>query len=154
MSATLIDVRSSATQRICEPVRGQAARMHGRILVAADSSDGRATISGMLECMGLEVEVANDGRVAFQRAFSAWQGRRSFDLVIMEAQMPEIDGYEATALLRSVGYAGRIIVLAACTFQDAHNKSIAAGCDGYASKPVSCRTLRNAIERHLPKMTA
>jgi CheY-like chemotaxis protein len=68
----------------------------------------------------------------------------------MDAQMPEIDGYEATALLRSVGYDGRIIALVSCTFQGAHDKCIMAGCDGYAIKPISYRMLRNAIERYLP----
>jgi CheY-like chemotaxis protein len=124
--------------------------MHGRILLAAVSSNGRATISSILECMGLQVEVTCDGRVAFQIALSAWQNGRPFDLLMMDTRMPIIDGYEATALLRSVGYPGRIIALASCTFQDAHNKSSAAGCDGYASKPISYRTLRNAVQRYLP----
>lgn len=150
MSATLIDARRGNVSTTSQSSHKDPPRLHGRILVADDSGDGRDTISSVLACMGLDVALVGNGRAAFQIALSAWKGGRPFDLVLMDAQMPEIDGYEATALLRAVGYHGRIIALVSCRFEGSHDKCMTAGCDGYASKPISYRMLRNAIERYLP----
>ena len=59
MSATMIDARSSGVQRLSEQSHKVPPRLHGRILVADDSSDGRRTMSNILRCMGLKVEVAD-----------------------------------------------------------------------------------------------
>jgi len=153
MSATtLIDVRRGGVPWTPQPSRKGPPRLHGRILVADDSDDSRQTLSGMLASMGLKVALAQTGRAAFQVTLAAWQDGRMFDLVLMDTQMPEIDGYEATALLRAVGYHGRIIALAPCTFSRVHDQAVAAGCDGYATKPITRRTLRAALQRYLPGM--
>ncbi len=150
MSATLIDARRCSIPWTPQTSQKGSPRLHGRILVADDSGDRRELIFSVLGCMGLNVALVENGQAAFQRALSAWESGRPFDLVLMDAQMPEIDGYEATALLRSVGYGGRIVAMVACTFEGAHDKCAAAGCDGYATKPISYRMLRNAVERYLP----
>ena len=150
MSATLIDVRRGCVPRTPQPSQKGPPRLHGRILVADDSDDSRQTLSSMLGRMGLQVALAETGRAAFQAALAAWQDGRMFDLVLMDTEMPGIDGYEATALLRAIGYHGRIIALARCTFSRVHDKSRAAGCDGYAAKPISRRALRATLERYLP----
>jgi CheY-like chemotaxis protein len=149
MSATLIDVTLSRVRRASNRLAKAPPRLHGRILVAADSSDGRKIISSILGCMGLDVVVVENGRDAFRSALAAWKGGAPFDVVLIDTTMPEIDGYEATGLLRSVGYPGRIVAMVSCGFHETHARCIAAGCDGYASKPVSYRMLRDAMERHL-----
>jgi CheY-like chemotaxis protein len=153
MSATLIDVRRGGVPQTPQPSRKGPPRLHGRILVADDSDESRRTFSSMLVSMGLKVALAETGRAAFQMALAGWQDGRMFDLVLMDTEMPEIDGYEATALLRAVGYHGRIIAVAPCAFNRIHDKSVAAGCDGYATKPISCRTLRATIQRYLTGKT-
>jgi CheY-like chemotaxis protein len=126
--------------------------MRGRVLVADDSSEGRRMISNILSCLGLEVAVAENGRVACDAALSAWKGGHPFDLILMDLQMPQIDGYEATALLRSRGYAGRIVALLSdCAFFGTHEKWMNAGCDGHAAKPITFELLRNVVRRYLPR---
>jgi CheY-like chemotaxis protein len=150
MSATMFDTRSGGVPRTAERSRIGPARLHGRILVADDSSDGRRTISGILQCMGLTVAVADNGHEAFQMALEAWHDGHPFDLVLMDTEMPELDGYQATALLRSAGYEGVIVALASCSFSGAHDRHVAAGCNGCASKPISYEMLLDTMQRHLP----
>jgi len=125
--------------------------MHGRVLVADDSADGRWIISDMLAHMGLEVTAAENGRVACDLALSAWKLGRAFDLILMDLQMPEIDGLEATALMRSMGYEGNIVALISdCAFRGTHERCIAAGCNACASKPITYEMLLGVMQRHLP----
>jgi len=156
MSTTMVDTRSSGFQSsgfqlTSERTRNAPAGLHGRILVADDSSDGRRTISSILKCMGLKVAAADSGREAFQMALQAWHDGHPYDLVLMDTEMPELDGYEATVLLRSAGYEGRIVALASCSFSSAHDRHIAAGCDGCASKPISYEMLWETMVRYLPR---
>ena len=151
MSATMFEMRSGGVQRTSERSHIGPARLHGRILVADDSSDGRRTISSILKCMGLKVTVADNGHEAFQTALEAWHDGHPFDLVLMDTEMPELDGYQATALLRLAGYQGVIVALASCSFSGAHDRYIAAGCNGCASKPISYEMLWEAMERYLPR---
>lgn len=151
MSTTMFDTRSSGVQRRPQRSHNAPPRLHGRILVADDSSDGRRTISGILKCMGLKVAVADSGHEAFQMALEAWHDGHPFDVVLMDTEMPELDGYEATVLLRSAGYEGRIVALASCSFSRTHDRHIAAGCDGCASKPISYEMLWETMERYLPR---
>jgi CheY-like chemotaxis protein len=147
----MFDTRSGGVQRTSERSHIGPARLHGRILVADDSSDGRRTISGILKCMGLKVTLADSGLEAFQLALDAWHDGHPFDLVLMDTEMPGLDGYDATALLRSAGYERRIVALASCGFNRAHDRYIAAGCDGCASKPISYEMLWETIQRYLPR---
>ncbi|HEY8746858.1 MAG TPA: response regulator [Tepidisphaeraceae bacterium] len=127
------------------------AKGHGRILVATYSSEGRRMISGMLRCIGLEISVAGNGREVCDLALSAWKAGEGFDLILMDMNLQQIDGYEGTALLRSMGYDGRIVALMPeFTFPSTHQKCLAAGCDGYASKPINFGMLRDVVERFVP----
>jgi DNA-binding response OmpR family regulator len=72
----------------------------------------------------------------------------------MDMQMPELDGYSATAKLRSLGYLGPIIALTANAMAADRDKCIQAGCTDYLSKPVSRPLLLEAVRRHLLGSTA
>ena len=79
---------------------------------------------------------------------------RPFDLVLMDMQMPELDGYAATAKLCSMGYARPVIALTANAMKTDRDKRLAAGCTAYLSKPVDRRLLLQSVQRHMARMDA
>ena len=140
-------------------VRGQIAlrqpRKHERgpkrVLVADDSSSGRMMMAQMLRGLELNVELADGGRSACERVLSAWKAGDPFDLVLMDSQMPGVDGMEATAQIRAAGYSGLIVALTPeYDLFGLCEKSLKVGCNAFASKPVTFPMLRDVVRRHLP----
>jgi CheY-like chemotaxis protein/anti-sigma regulatory factor (Ser/Thr protein kinase) len=121
--------------------------MHGRVLLAEDGADNRRLIVRLLEKSGMEVGVAENGRVALEVGLSAWREGEPYDLILMDMQMPEMDGYQATALLRAAGYPGPIVALTAHALATDRERCLAAGCDEYASKPIRSDALRALLAR-------
>jgi CheY-like chemotaxis protein len=120
-----------------------------RVLVVDDSSDGRWMISSILKCLGMDVTVAPSGREGCEAAMSAARSATPFDLVLMDWQMPDMDGCEATVRLRSAGYAGRIVaMMSPSSFGAVDHTWQRAGCDGFASKPISFEMLEGVVRRH------
>jgi signal transduction histidine kinase/DNA-binding response OmpR family regulator len=111
-------------------------RLAARILLAEDSPDNQLLISNFLRKLGATVEVAADGRQAVDRALSAESKQAPFDLVLMDMQMPELDGYEATRRLREQGFARPIVALTANAMGGDQQRCLDAGCSDYASKPI------------------
>jgi CheY-like chemotaxis protein len=126
-------------------------RQKPRALVIDDSSDGRWMISSILNCLGLEVQTAATGRLGCEAALSAAKSGRAFDIVLMDWQMPEMDGGQATAALRSAGYTGLIVALVSpSSFGHVETGWQRVGCDGAASKPITFEMLRGVVRQHLP----
>ena len=113
-----------------------------RVLLAEDGPDNRLLIGAVLRKAGAEVETVDNGLLAVRRA-----GEGSFDVVLMDIQMPEMDGYSAAKELRRGGYAGPIIALTAHTQAGERERCLAAGCTEYLSKPVDRRRLIGMIAR-------
>ncbi len=111
-------------------------RLPARILLAEDSPDNQILISTFLRKLGAEVEVAENGREAVALALSAEQSAEPFDLVLMDMQMPELDGYGAARQLRAEGFTGPIIALTANAMGGDQQRCLEAGCSDYASKPI------------------
>jgi CheY-like chemotaxis protein len=120
----------------------------GRVLLAEDSPDNRRLLQRLLQRCGLDVEVVEDGKAALKRALAASNGD-SFDLILMDMQMPEMDGYEATETLRRHGYTGRIMALTAHASEADRTRCLGAGCDDYITKPYNLEHLIESIRGHI-----
>jgi CheY-like chemotaxis protein len=99
----------------------------------------------MLSRVGHRVDVVETGRQAVERTAS-----QAYDLVLMDVQMPEMDGIEATATIRARGGKFPIVALTAYAVQGDRERCLAGGMDGYVSKPVQAHELYTEIERLCP----
>jgi CheY-like chemotaxis protein len=133
-----------AIPRDVEPLRG-------RVLLAEDGPDNQALISSLLRRAGLEVELANDGQIACEKALAARDANAPYDLILMDMQMPMMTGYEATAALRREGVRVPILALTAQAMTGDRDKCLAAGCDEYLSKPVDRGRLLDLVRALLEK---
>ncbi|HSW44572.1 MAG TPA: response regulator [Phycisphaerae bacterium] len=116
-----------------------------RILLAEDGPDNQRLIARLLRKAGAEVELADDGQVALEHARRAWHEGRPFDLILMDMEMPRVDGYAATSSLRSEGYDRPILALTAHAMAGDRERCVNAGCDDYLTKPVDRVKLIAAI---------
>ena len=119
-------------------------KLSGHVLVAEDSRASQMLITLLLEKLGLQTTTAEDGKKAVQEALS-----QSFDLIFMDMQMPNMNGYEATKELRSKGITTPIVALTAHAMKGDDEKCISAGCDDYLTKPIERRKLLETIRKHL-----
>ena len=116
------------------PVIGDQPLSGVRLLLAEDCEDNQRLIGFVLRSAGATVETVNNGRAAVERLLRA-SGER-IDIVLMDMQMPVLDGYSAVRELRHAGYSGRIVALTAHAMVGDREKCLAAGCDRYAVKPI------------------
>jgi CheY-like chemotaxis protein len=125
--------------------------LRGRVLVAEDGPDNQRLIERVLTRVGLEVTLAGDGRTAIDTALAAERDGRPFGAVLMDMQMPELDGYAATQALRDAGFTRPIIALSAHAMTEDRERCLASGCDAFASKPLDRRALLELLAEHLAK---
>jgi PAS domain S-box-containing protein len=140
-----MQTQTIVTQQELQVRRSRAATK--RILVAEDVLVNQRVVSRALERLGYEATVVNNGR----EAVNAWE-RGQFDLILMDCQMPELDGYAATQEIRSREAPDRhipIVALTAHAIKGADEECFAAGMDDYLSKPIEREQLRLCLVRHL-----
>jgi CheY-like chemotaxis protein len=116
----------------------------GRVLLVEDNPVNQLVGRSLLEQLGLSVELAVDGRQAVERA-------RDFDLVLMDCQMPVMDGFEATRRIRALGIHVPILALTADLVDDRRAQCLAAGMNGFIGKPVRLNDLRAELHQYLPR---
>ena len=132
------------------PMAGPDDDPHLRILLVEDNTVNQRLVLRLLEKRGYRVVVVGTGTHAL-----AAVEREPFDLVLMDVQMPEMDGFETTAALRAREVGGSdhlpIIAMTAHAMKGDRERCLAAGMDEYVSKPVQVRALFAAIERVVPR---
>ena len=116
----------------------------GKVLVVEDDPTNQKGVLAMLEKVGLQTEVANDGNEALQKATD-----QSYDLILMDIQMPNLNGYQATKALRKKGSTTPIVALTAYAMKGDAEKCIKAGCDDYLPKPINREKLFETIGKYL-----
>jgi CheY-like chemotaxis protein/HAMP domain-containing protein len=116
-----------------------------RVLVAEDGPENRRFISLVLKKTGAEVTLTENGSEAVEKALAGQRAGRPFDLILMDMQMPILDGYEATRRLRQQGYAGQISAVTAHAESFDRQKCLEAGCDSYLVKPLDRETLVSIV---------
>ena len=121
--------------------------MTKRILVIEDTEDNRQIVRDLLESAGYELIEALDGLEGVAAA-----ERENPDLILMDIQLPGIDGYEATRRIRALPALAKVPIIAVTSYALSGDeaKTRAAGCDGYVAKPFSPRQLLAKIREFLP----
>ena len=119
-------------------------RLSGRVLVADDTASNQLLMKILLNKLGLYVTTVENGRRAVEEIM-----RQSFDMIFMDIQMPEVDGYEATRLIRQKGITTPIIAVTANASIEEKDNCLQAGCDDYIPKPICNEVLIKAIRKHM-----
>lgn len=119
-----------------------------KILLAEDSADNRAVMRAFLRNTQANLVVVEDGLAAFQKAIA-----EDFDLVLMDIQMPKMDGLNATIKLREAGFSKPIVALTAHALPEEIKRSLAAGCNGHLTKPIGRDTLIASIASYAQKFS-
>jgi len=130
-----------------------AAKLDCRVLLVEDSPDNQRLISMVLGNAGAEVTLAENGQVACQLVTEALSAGKPFDLILMDMQMPVMDGYEATRKLRDHRYIGPIVALTAHAMAADCRKCYEAGCDAYATKPIKRDRLLSLVAEYSSQPT-
>jgi two-component system, sensor histidine kinase and response regulator len=133
-------------------LRAQRAQSGNRILLAEDNPVNQKVAMRLLEKLDYRVDLVADGRAAV----AAWQSG-TFDLILMDCQMPEMDGYAATREIRELEAGKRhipIVALTAHAMKGDEEKCRAAGMDDYLTKPIDRIKLDACLNRHLPSVSS
>lgn len=121
------------------------------ILLAEDGTDNQRLFSTILKRYGADLVVVGDGRKAIDEVTQAVDSGAPFDVILMDVQMPEMDGLAATKILRSKGYKTPIIALTALAMAGDRERCIAAGCNSFVSKPINRTQLLRAVHDAVQK---
>lgn len=130
--------------------RSPLKKIEARILIADDLAEIRNLIGHIVQRCGAQVEYAQNGLEAIKLVKAAHEAGNDYDMVLMDMQMPVMDGLEATQQLRAEQCELPIIALTAQTMLGEKERCLAAGCNDYLGKPVQEQQLINTIQRHLP----
>lgn len=123
----------------------ESAAPQGRVLLVEDSEENRIIVKTFLAKMGISTDTAVNGREGIERAKQA-----HYDVILMDIQMPEVDGFEAIQHLRRDGYSGTVVALTAHAMKGDREKCLEYGFDEYLCKPISRSSLFTCLEQFIP----
>jgi CheY-like chemotaxis protein/HPt (histidine-containing phosphotransfer) domain-containing protein len=133
---------SATTERAVAP---------GRILLVDDSDDVRRLLLLYLRSTDAQIVEARDGRSACDAAFAAQNENRDFDVILLDMELPQLDGYTAATMLRLQGFCGPIVALTANDAAGERERCVASGCTQYLHKPVDRERLVRTVGDHLAR---
>ncbi|MFG0249187.1 MAG: ATP-binding protein [Phycisphaeraceae bacterium JB051] len=119
-----------------------------RVLLAEDGPDNQNLISLVLKMASMKVDIAENGQIAYDMATQAEQQGNPYHVILMDMQMPVLDGLAATQKLRQSGYTGKIISLTANAMESDRKRCLDAGCDDYTCKPINREKLVQIVVEH------
>jgi len=122
--------------------------------LAEDGRDNQRLISLKLRKCGAEVDVADNGRVAWDKLVEAASQGRPYDLLLTDVQMPEVDGLTLARMVRASGSRIPMVALTAHAMTEDRDRCIEAGCDGFATKPIDVHELVPLCARLLSRAQA
>ena len=129
---------------VSKTARTERKQLSGQVLLAEDTLENQKLISLQLRKSGVEVTVVEDGKQAVAAALE-----NEFDLILMDMQMPVLDGLGAMRLLRQAGYTRPIVALTANTSQADKDSCLEAGADGFLSKPIDFEKFFDVLGSHV-----
>ena len=129
-----------------KPAEPTVSLTNARILIVDDSKDNRVLLQHYFKSTDAQTDFALDGQQAIERIRKGIQDQTPFDLVLMDMQMPVLDGYASTQQLRAMGIDVPIVALTAHALEGDREQCLAAGCNEYLTKPVSRASLFKICE--------
>lgn len=135
------------TQHSSSEVVNVRTQLKGRVLVAEDNATNQIAIERILKKLGLSCHLVSNGGDAIESLIS-----QTFDIILMDCQMPEVDGYEATKRIRNGDWNFKnipILALTANALASDKNKCLEVGMNGYLSKPIDRSALATELKRYL-----
>jgi len=126
----------------------QPGRLDCRVLVVDDRRDVRHISQHFLEKAGASVTTAEDGQEGVEVALAARETGKSYDVIVMDMQMPKVDGLQAIAMLRSADVQGPIIALTADAMKGDRKRCINGGCEDYLAKPIDHGALVEMVRKY------
>jgi signal transduction histidine kinase/CheY-like chemotaxis protein/HPt (histidine-containing phosphotransfer) domain-containing protein len=146
--SSILSTAPTESRHSALPADPAGARLHGNVLLVEDNPINQAVAQAMLRKLGLRFELASNGAEAVERVSA-----HAFDLVLMDCQMPVMDGFEATAAIRQLpggrGANVPIVALTANAMQGDEEQCLQAGMDGFLAKPYTLGSLRASVARWL-----
>ncbi|MDV6032416.1 MAG: response regulator [Phycisphaera sp. RhM] len=131
------EIRTTGERHLdTEKTSSSTVRLNAHVLIVDDRRDIRFLSKHIIDKAGGRVTEAEDGVLAIESVKQAAERGETFDLILLDMQMPNMNGYDTARQLRQLGYAGPIIALTADAMQGDMNKCLEAGCNDYLSKPI------------------
>lgn len=142
-----IDPENDGPPKISQDLT-KAVRLNCRVLVVDDRRDIRFLVKHLLSKAGATVEQAEDGKAAIEQVSQALAGKHPIpDLILLDMQMPKLDGYQTAASLRKMGYKSPVIAITADAMHGDMERCLESGCDAYLSKPIDSPELFGLVQR-------
>ena len=149
---TLIEPTMSTPLLVTQDDQRTTPKLEGRVLVVDDRREIRFIAQHFLVDAGVTVEVGENGQEAIDMIAAAEASGEPFDLLVIDMQMPVLDGYEASRRLRAIDYDKPIIALTAHAMDGDREECLAAGCTDYITKPLDGPRFIKIIASHLSQI--